>query len=174
MHHLRSFLENRSLLIHYVERIWTRVNFGRETWRDLPLGWGVFGDPLDVEWRQAWDITERLLDLFNKTVKADATEFLVLVLPEAFEYDKNWRPDDAPPQLKPAKAIQRLQEIAVRRGIALDSLGQYFQRVSTREKLQWPYFSHRCDTHFTAFGHEVLAEAITDRLEKQALLPVFK
>ena len=177
MNTLRSFLERYSLLVHYIDRIWHRVNFGQELWKGLPLQWGVFGEPLGKEWEVAWKITEKVLVLLERTVKVDGSRFTVLVAPEFFEIDPDWRKRmtgkmaKLPPELKPFEAMQRLQQIAARRGIQLEFLGPYFERYRDSHNLLWPYFSLTCDPHFSAFGHRELARAILDKLEERILLP---
>ena len=173
---LRAFFESHSVLVYYLERIWARVNFPLYTWEGVPVYFGVFGDPPDVEWRNAWLITEKLLVLLNETVSQDGPKFIVLVSPDFYGVDPNWRQrmlkefGRVPPTFRLGNVENRLGDIARRNNIPLEGLGSYFESYRDEHNLQWPYFSLSCDPHFSALGHEVIAEAIVEKLEQHQLL----
>lgn len=75
-----------------------------------------------------------------------------------------------PPSFRADNVERRLGQIASRNRILLDVLGPYFEAYRNRHDLQWPYFSLTCDSHFSALGHEVCAEAIVEKLEQHRLL----
>jgi hypothetical protein len=95
------------------------------------------------------------------------------VAPEAFEIDPGWSRElgALPAELKPQVAWERLQAIAERRGIEVDSLTPHFQAYAQEHALQPPFFSFPCDSHFSALGHRVLADAILEQLDARGLLP---
>ena len=174
---LRSFAESHSVLAYYLERIWTRVDFGYAKWQGIPLQWGVYGDPLDPEWERAWLTTEKILTQFATTVANDGAKFIVVVPPAFYKTDPGWRArftkevGRIPQSFNPVKTEERLSQIADRNHITLDFLAPYMQAYRDAHKLQWPYFSFTCDPHYSALGHEVAAEAIVQKLEEHRLLP---
>jgi hypothetical protein len=174
---LRNFLEHHSLLFYYLERAWLSFDITLYKWQGIPIEWGVFGDPLDPEWQQAWRVTEKVLTLMRDTVEADGAKFEVLILPNFFEIDPDWpqrfekSEGKIPPAMKVSTYEERLREIAARDHISMGFLAPYFQSYRDAHHLQWPYFSFTCNTHYSAMGHEVTAEAILQTLEEQHLLP---
>jgi lysophospholipase L1-like esterase len=175
---LRSYLESHSLLVYYLERVWFSVDITRYTWGGLRLYYGTYSDdPLDEEWRQAWQVTGKVLGMMRDTVTADGARFMVLAWPFECDIDQDCEQrlikqyGRIPPSFKPFKPEQRLKEIADTGNIALDFLAPYMQAYRDQHHLQWPYFGFTCDPHYTALGHEVAAEAVIQRLEEHQLLP---
>jgi hypothetical protein len=174
---LVSFFESHSLLVYYTERIWMRANFGEPKWQGIPLQWGMYGDPLDPEWKRAWLLTEKVLSRFATTVANDGARFIVVVPPTFAQTDPEWRQrftkevGRIPKAFNPNTMDERLQEIATRNHIAIGFLAPYMEAYRDAHKLQWPYFSFTCDPHYSAQGHEVAAEAIVQQLEEHRLPP---
>jgi lysophospholipase L1-like esterase len=173
---LRAFLERHSVLMYYLERLWARVNLPLYTWEGVPMYFGVYGDPPDVQWKTAWLITEKLLVLLNETVSQDGPRFIVLVSPDAYGIDPDWRQrmvkefGRVPPDLRLDNVENHLSDIARRNSIPLELLVPYFESYRDKHNLQWPYFSLSCDPHLSALGHEVSAEAIVEKLEQRGFL----
>jgi hypothetical protein len=175
---LRSYLENHSVLLYYLERAWFKVDIPLYTWYGLPLYYETYSDdPLDNEWKQAWQVTGKVLTLMRDTVIADNAHFMVLTWPESTDRDPDWRQrmikqyGQLPSSFNPFKPEQRLKEIANSAHIPLDSLAPYMQAYRDQHHLQWPYFSFSCEPHFSALGHQVSAEAIVQKLQEHDLLP---
>lgn len=175
---LRSYLEVRSLLFYYLERTWLAVQIPLHNWRGLPLYYGTYSDdPLDDEWRQAWQVTGKVLGVMRDTVTAAGTKFIVLAWPFECDIDQDWQHrmikqhGKIPPSFSPFKPAQRLKEIADSAGIPFDFLAPYMQAYRDQHHLLWPYFSFTCDPHYSALGHQVAAEAIIQKLEEHRLLP---
>ena len=172
----RLYLEEHSQLFYYLERMWARVRFRGLLSIDKHLGWRVFSDPLDRDWEDAWTVTEKVLVRLNEAVARDGGKFIILVLPEIFDIDPNWREammaglGEVPPWLEPDKSKQRLRDIAARSGITVQFLSPYMQEYRDQADLQWPYFSFTCDPHYSALGHQVLAPAIVEKLQEHDLL----
>jgi len=173
----RCFLEGHSALSYYLERIWARVNLPLYRWEGVPLFFGVFGDPPNPEWANAWLITERVLTLLKETISPDGPKFIVLMPPDFCRVDPHWRGrmqrefGRIPPSFRADNVEKRVGQIASRNNIPLDVLGPYFESYRDKHDLQWPYFSLTCDSHYSALGHEVCAEAIVEKLEQHRLLP---
>lgn len=175
----RSFLEAHSEVMHYLERMWARVNlpFYNYTWHGIPVMWGGYGDPPDGEWGRAWLVTEKVMALLHQTVSDDGAKFVVMSWPGFYRIDPDWerrftkKVGRLPPDFKPISMEVRLKEIADRNHITLDFLYPYLQAYRDAHRLEWPYFSFTCDPHYSALGHQVIAEAIVQKLEEHHLLP---
>jgi hypothetical protein len=175
----RAFLEAHSQVVYYLERRWARVKLPLYSykWHGIPVEWGGYGDPPDAEWGRAWRVTEKVVALLHQTVVDDRTEFAVTVWPRFYRIDPDWQrhftehAGKIPADFKPSSMETRLQEIADRNHTTLDFLYPYLQAYRDTHKLAWPYFSFTCDTHYSALGHQVIAEAIAQKLEEQHLLP---
>lgn len=174
---IRTILEGHSVLAYYLDRIWFRFEPTVYRWKGLRIEWGAYGDPLDPEWQSAWSVTEKVLTLLKNTVESDGSRFLVVVPPSFHDLDPDWRArfskaeGKIPPEMKVATFAERLKAIAERNDIAMSFLTPYFISYRDAHHLNWPYFSLSCDPHYSAMGHEVMAEAILDRLEASHLLP---
>jgi len=174
---IRTFLEYHSVLTYYLARIWFRFNPTVYRWKGLRVEWGTYGDPLDPEWQNAWTVTEKVLTLFKRTVESDVSRFLVVVPPSFHDLDPDWRErfskaeGKIPPEMKVATLAERLEAIARRNNISMTFLKPYFMAYRDSHNLKWPYFSLPCDPHYSPVGHEVMAEAILERLETGHLLP---
>jgi lysophospholipase L1-like esterase len=177
-HRSRSLLENHSALAYYLERIWARVDIHPHKWEGVPLQFGVFGDPPpDVDWRDAWLITEKVLTRLAAAVARDGSAFILLVDPDPYRIDPSWRHrfemefGTLPASFRADHIDRRLTAIAARNNISFDVLAPYFDRYRDAHGLQWPYFQLPCDQHYSALGHKVAAEAIVDALARHRLLP---
>jgi hypothetical protein len=174
---VRTFFENHSILFYYLARVWFHFDPVLYHWEGIRGGWGVYGDPLDPDWQEAWTVTEKVLTLLKNTVEADGSKFLVVVPPIFSDIDPDWRmrfiksEGKIPPQMNVATFDQRLQAIAQRNNIPMDFLKPYFAAYRDAHHLKWPYFSLSCDPHYSAIGHEVGGEAILQRLRDNHLLP---
>jgi lysophospholipase L1-like esterase len=175
---LRSFLEAHSVLCYYLERGWLQVSIPLYKWQGLPLFFGTYSeDPLDNEWKQAWQVTEKVLEMTRDTVTADGAKFVVIPWPDDTAIDPDWRQrmtaqfGHVPSAFNPSKPEERLKEIADGARIPLIFITPYMIEYRDQHHLQWPYFSFTCDTHYTAVGHEVSAEGIVKNLLQRSLLP---
>jgi hypothetical protein len=175
---LRSYFERHSYLVYYLERTWLRIDPNLYKWRGLPVAYGVYGDdPMDPEWAQAWSITEKVLALTRQTVEADGTKFVLAIQPDLYATDPQWREHmvksegKVPSDFNPPKFYDRLHEIAIEAGLKPLSLIPYMRAYSTEHNLQPPYFSLPCDPHYSAFGHEIIAQALVQGLQKDHLIP---
>ena len=175
---IRSEIERRSAFVYYVENLWSRVNVTTAYWQGVPIQWGVYGEPLDPEWAEAWQTTEALLGRLHEEVRSDGAQFIVLLWPTFFDIDPHWRGRLAgeigriPDALQPASFEKRLRAMAEKQGIRFDTLAPFMAQRRDELALAWPYFSFSCDSHPSPLGHRVGAEALVDRLESHGLLPL--
>jgi lysophospholipase L1-like esterase len=175
---LSTSLERHSYLFYYLERAWFKVDPAMYKWRGLPLAYEVYeDDPINPEWKQAWMVTEKVMAMTRETVEADGAKFLLLVQPDAYAIDPQWREHmvknegKVPADFKPSKFYDRLQEMTAKAGVTVLSTIPYLQAYSTEHQLQPPYFSLPCDPHYSAMGHAVTASAIVDGLQKAHFIP---
>jgi hypothetical protein len=175
---LRSYLERHSYLVYYFERTWLRIDPTLYKWQGIPVVYELYADdPMDTEWTQAWSVTEKVLALTRQTVEADGAKFALVVHPDSYSIDPQWRKHmfrseaEIPSQFNPPKVYERLNEITAKAGITPVSVIPYMQAYSTEHHLQAPYFSLRCDPHYSALGHEVFADALVQGLQKDHLIP---
>ena len=174
----RTWLENHSVLLYYLERIWFSIEYAPTKWDGIPVFYGSYGDPLSPDWTKAWQVTDKVLGLTRKTVEADGAKFMAVTWADFWEVDPNWRPrlekeigTKLPPELNPPKARERLEDIYRRNGITYDFLTSYIQSYRDQHHLQWPYFSFTCNPHYSALGHAVVARGIFEKLEQHGMLP---
>jgi hypothetical protein len=157
--------------------MWLTIDFSPSKWKGIPVYFGTYGDPLDVEWNQAWLTTEKVMTLMRDTVTQDGSKFMLLAWPDFADIDPQWRTrmikqvGQVPGEFNPFKPEERIKNIAGRNQIAFDFIAPYLQSYRDQYSLQWPYFSFTCDPHYTALGHKVSAEAIVEKLEQHQLLP---
>jgi lysophospholipase L1-like esterase len=175
---LISTLERHSYLVYYVERVWFKADIPMYKWHGLPVYFGSYSnDPLDPEWQQAWQVTEKVMARMRATVEADGAKFVVIPWANFSDIDPDWRQrltrqfGPLPMELTPAKLDQRLQKIADQEKITMEFLTPYMQAYRDQHHVQWPYFSLTCDPHFSVLGHQVAAGAMVEILQRQHWLP---
>jgi hypothetical protein len=175
---VRTWLENHSVLLYYLERIWFSIDYAPTKWDGIPVFYGSYGDPLSLDWQKAWQVTDKVMALTKNTVEADGTKFMALTWADFWEVDPDWRPrlekqigTSLPPEFNPPKARERLEGIYRRNGVTYDFLTSYMQNYRDEHHLQWPYFSYTCNPHYSALGHAVTAQGIFEKLQEHGMLP---
>ncbi len=155
-----------------------RIDPKRYKWHGLYLGYEVYADgPVNPEWKQAWLVTEKTLALTRQAVEADGAKFALVEQPDVYVLDPQWREHmmksegKVPSEFNPPKFFERFHEITAKAGVTLLSLIPYMQAYGTEHHLQPPYFSLPCDPHYSALGHEVVAEALVEGLQNDHLIP---
>ncbi|HXM05286.1 MAG TPA: SGNH/GDSL hydrolase family protein [Chthoniobacterales bacterium] len=174
----RTWLENHSLLLYYLERIWFSIDYSPTKWNGIPVFYGSYGDPLSPDWSKAWQVTDKVMALTKNTVEADGAKFMAVTWADFWEVDPDWRPRlekqiraKLPPEFVPQKEHERLEQIYQKNGVTYDFLTTYMQNYRDANHLQWPYFSLVCNPHFSALGHTVAAEGIFEKLQQHGMLP---
>ncbi|MGO9126874.1 MAG: SGNH/GDSL hydrolase family protein [Terriglobales bacterium] len=175
---LRTYLERHSVLVYYLERTWLKFDPMVYNWRGVDVSFGTYStDPLDPEWAQAWQVTEKLMAMMRRDVESDGAKFLVIAQANPFTIVPDWRPwimekaHKIPPGFDPPKFYERLNDITAKAGVHLESIVPYMLAYRDEHHLQSPYFSLPCDSHYSALGHRAVAEAIVQILEKDHLIP---
>jgi len=173
----RAWLERHSYLFYYLERIWMNFDPLLYKWHGFPLYYQQYeDDPVSPEWKQAWMVTEKVLAMMKQTVEADGAKFALVTQPDTYATDPQWRErmmkngGTVPAEFNPPKFYERLQNIAAQAGVTTLSEIPYLQAYRAEHNLQYPFFSFTCDPHFSALGHEVVAEALVQELQKNHLI----
>lgn len=126
------------------------------------------------EWEESWQVTERLLAAAAQDSAAAGSGFVVVLAPSTFQVmPDDWRdlirtgrrPASDWDQEKPNK---KMAGITARRGLPLIDLLPAL-RAARDAGLRRLYFEH--DKHWTATGHEVVAQALEEQLRRLGLLP---
>jgi len=173
----RTWLEDHSVLLYYLERLWFSIDYAPTRWEGMPVYYGVYGDPLSPDWARAWQVTDKVMALTKNTVEGDGAKFMVLTWADFWEVDPDWHArlekqvGKLPPAFNPPKARERLEDIFRRNDIAYDFLTSDMQSYRDQHHLQWPFFSFTCNAHYSALGHNVSAHAIFEKLQAHGMLP---
>jgi hypothetical protein len=139
---------------------------------------GIYAPPLDAAWREAWLITEELLDLMNQEVMSSGARFVVTTI-------------TTPPQVYPDPAARqdverrlgiedlfyadrRISGIGRRVGFPVISLAEPLQRIATEEGIYLHGFKNFVmgEGHWNEAGHRnaarILVEGICSKVLAQA------
>ena len=142
-------------------------------WPRKYLEYGVYGPPIDVEWQNAWDITEYTLLEIKKEVEADNTKFLLVILTDAIQIVPN--PERAiqkytgispPDDFDVDYPTHRLVRFAKNNSIDCINLLPHFREYAKNHNLTEPYFSFKNDGHWSKLGHRVAANIVINWLKE--------
>ena len=168
---LLNDLSHRSFTVRYLgdslQRVQVNRLFSEMDWRRTT----VYRAHPDDRWREAWDVTEDAFVKLNQEVTADDAKLVIVDIA-------------SPEQVDPGTAQQiqrlpdhdifypssRLKKFAKAQGIAYFSLYPDFVRYRDDNKLRRPYFSFRCNDHWSPLGHEVAAQSLANYLKTSGLL----
>lgn len=141
--------------------------------------WNVYLPPVSAEWKKAWNITEKaLVDLRNE-VEKDGAKLLVVSTPEYIRVSKNWKNEvltetglrELPEDFDPYYPLNKLEDIARRNRISLLKLEPSFVSYKNIFRLQYPYYSYRCDGHWNPVGHFLAANTVAKYLIEKDWIP---
>ena len=130
----------------------------------------VFVSPATAVWKDAWEITERLIVMLRDEVVAAGGRLLVLSIPIAVEAypDPGARMQfmkrlGVPDLWYPEK---RLQQFAERENLDVITLGERFQSYADRDRTYLYGFpnTHLGSGHLNENGHKLVAEALAQHL----------
>jgi len=139
---------------------------------------GIYAPPSDAAWREAWLITEELLDRMNREVRSSGARFVVTtvtmppqVLPDAAarqDIERRLGIEDL------FYADRRIDGLGQKYGYPVISLAQPLQRIATEEGIYLHGFRNSVmgDGHWNEAGHRaaarVLVEGICAKILAQA------
>jgi hypothetical protein len=130
----------------------------------------VYKEPSDLQWQQAWQITEELIKLMNSEVKAKGSDFIVVTVSDGVQI----YPDPSVRQ----KFMQRLgvtdlfyperriQSLGDRYGFKVIRLAPIFQKYADENKICLQGFDNfiACQGHLNKYGHQLASEVISKKL----------
>jgi hypothetical protein len=125
---------------------------------------GVYGDPADDAWREAWQVTEEILRQWHKETQ-DAGEIMLLVfLTESIQLDDGYT---NPKGLDLTYPNRRLTEFARANGIPYLDFLSYAKEQVSRRGMKYPFLSWEFDGHYSQVGHQLLADFLEPRLRRE-------
>ena len=147
-------------------------------WEERASWLGVYGEPLDEDWKEAWTITEETLLRFVKAAEERNSRFTLVIVADSLQIDPSMLDGKVAPTetSKVSKTSEvssrlgekvasrydfeypnrRLKQFCEKNGIVcLDSLPFFLER---KRSLQPPYFSWEHDGHYSQLGHQTMAD----------------
>jgi uncharacterized protein YxeA len=119
---------------------------------------GVFGEPPNEDWSNAWKITEESIYRMKAAAEKQETRFLLLLLTDSIQVDtsqieENQRYDFEYPN-------RRLRIFAQKELISyVDTYNQFLER---KKNLKFPYFSWKYDGHYSEVGTEFTSDILKE------------
>ncbi len=135
------------------------------------LSVSTFREPKDANWKEAWEITEDLINLMQQEVKNKDSDFLLVIIADPMQVHK-----DEPTRkfFQVSNKIdnlyypnQRLKDIGKRHKFPVLDLAPSFQSYGTKNQTCLHGFEKNgtlCGGHWNLDGHRLAAELITDQL----------
>lgn len=137
----------------------------------IPVAYGVFAEPLPPAWRDAWERTEALVERLATAAGASGARFSVAIGSVREQvYPELWREILAQHPAMAERAWnldapqQRIASWCERRGVPCIALAPHFRSAAEGGESQL-HFRH--DGHWTAAGHRLVAEVLTDFVARQ-------
>ncbi len=132
-------------------------------------------DPDDATAKQAWEVTEHVLDRLVQEVRRDGAELIILDWGYDLGTNPWWRPLAAesgklPARFDPNYSSKWIEAYGKSRGIATFDLAHHIGDYVAAKKLKPPYLSFSCDQHFNPQGQRVLADRMFQALQETKLL----
>ena len=129
-------------------------------WKMRSSWLGVYGEPLNADWRGAWELTEAVLLRFAKAVKAKNGRFTLLIVADSLQItDAALLNPDLASECDFEYPNKRLREFCEKHDIVcLDALRSFLEKKPT---LEYPYFSWEYDGHYSKIGHQTMTDFLT-------------
>ena len=156
-----SFVENRK------KTLWSRP------WPPKYVNYGVYGPPIEDEWKKAWQITEYVILKLRNEVEKNGSRFLLVILTDAIQILPD--PNDAARKLTKIEPpndfnvdypTNKLVGFAMANDIDCINLLPRFRQYAKTHKLSEPYFSFKNDGHWSKLGHKVAADFIAPEIRQ--------
>jgi hypothetical protein len=137
---------------------------------DLGLSDQVYYEPKDADWREAWDVTEKLIETMRQEVEAKGAKFLLVTLTMGIQVDprsevrEEFRRQLGVPDL--FYIDKRLQNLAQRDAIDAVILAPAMQHYAEAHNVYFHgFFNTRMGSgHWNENGHRVGAEMVAEHL----------
>ncbi len=134
----------------------------------------AFAEPSDADWREAWDVSERLILATRDEVKAHGSEFLLVVVTSGHQVHPNPKPRAEFMNKLGVKdlfyAEDRLLDFGRKEGVRTLALGRPFQEHAEKTRTVLHGFPNAFLGlgHWNAAGHELAAQLIAEEILKMA------
>ncbi len=148
--------------------------------RGNTLLYAVYRAPTEPVWKEAWDATEKTIELLKKATEEDSTKLMVVVLTDPIQIGdhstlgikKVLGSLALPADFDPNYPNRRLDEFLKEHHIPYLNLLSFFREYIVRHSLPEPWFVYRCNGHYNPLGHYVAAnEAAAALMENHWLDP---
>ena len=139
----------------------------------------VFRPPVYDIWKDAWEITEKVIVQFARESRADGAEFILIVHDsDASFFTGNAndlrgynRSDDPPQRFNLMYPFERLSALCAKEGIPFLSLIDGYKSYKHAYNLDHGFLTHDCDGHWNSLGHRLSAQLIGDFIVENSLIP---
>lgn len=162
-------------LLNKAKNSWAQMRAGSRTKRqdtrfDQGLYDQIYREPADANWREAWDVTEKLLQTMRQEVEAKGAKFLVVTLSIGIQV--NPHADVREDFIRQVGATdifytdKRIQAFAQRNGIDDVTLAPDMLRYAEAHNIYLHGFSntHMGVGHWNEEGHRVAAEMVSEHI----------
>jgi lysophospholipase L1-like esterase len=155
----------------------TGLNPKNAQWAHRQIYFGAYQEPKDENWKEAWEITEKLILKLREAVEKDGAKLVLVAVADKCSADPN--PSGllneyagiTSPDYNPDYVATRLETFSKVNGIKFLSLSPHFRKYRDEHQVPSPYFFFRNDQHWNPLGHRVAAEAVANYLVQEGLIP---
>lgn len=147
---------------------WNNQALGPQT--QLPNHLVIFTDPLPSEWEQGWTDVRESFRRLKGHMKPDQ-QLIVFAFPDILQiahdpatFVRGEYGVDPPATFNPRTSYDRLHRLLQEEQITAFETLPSLLAVRDREGLEYPYYMHTCDGHYSAYGLRTIAEILTSHL----------
>lgn len=168
--YLPTWLVNNSRIIQVIRKV--DLDNKKRTLQNEQLAQYAqnFREPRGRVWRDAWKVTEGVVALMAKEVKAKGADFQMVMVsdpmqvhPHRFIREKFMKDNKIENLFYPEK---RMEALSIREGFSLVSLAQFFQLYGEKYEMCLHGFKNavECGGHWNVDGHRLAGEKIAEHL----------
>jgi hypothetical protein len=155
---LKTFLKHYSHLVSLGLRTWGSMSATLERkWQ-----FETFMPPIDQNWKEAWAVTDLVLEKWMKHASANGSKFTVVMITSALQFSEEISLEPRAETDYPNRRIGAI--VARNHGAYLDLLPPAFEFIK-RENLKHPYLSWEYDGHYSQLGHQFMADNLAPFME---------
>ncbi len=169
---LKVSLINHSRLLQLFVEARNRAGRSSQENREAGLDDAIYTPPATDAWREAWQVTERLLLESDRVARAAGAEFVIVSLTNAAQVHP-----DAAQRDRVAAALgvedlgypeRRLQSFARRSGVRVVCLADEMARKAARDRVWFHGFENtsRGQGHWNASGHRTAGQILARELKR--------
>ncbi len=146
------------------------TNQGEPALQEIGLEELIYKTPETEQWKEAWIITEKIIELMKSNVHENNAELIIALVTNSIEVT----PDETRrEELKSKLSVtdlkypqNRMQEIGKRIGIPVIALAPRFLDHALKNNICLHGFEGKCEGHWNEKGHKLAGEIISEELCK--------